>query len=187
MKRFAFAVLLVLTQALVAQASPDMTYDHIPDPTYKLVRLGSRWVIQDARGFFVGYYVAPRPKPQPYTPSYPAPRARSLSGSNSFGGASGFNSGYSYYNGDFGFNEVGYGYNYGPGFGPINNCGSNRSFRSNSSRRSGFSNGFSSGCSGGFFNSGFSGGGFNNGFNSCNRPQPQFREQPRTPALVPIR
>ena len=158
MKRFAFAVLLFLAQGLVAQASPDMTYDHLPDSTHKLVRLGSRWVIQDARGFFVGYYVAPRPKPQPYTPSYPSPQARRLAGSNSFqnssfGSPSGFNS----------FNN-GYGYN---GF------GFNTGF--------GFNNGF--GCNNGYrFNRGF-----NSGFNSCNRPQPQFREQPRTRAMVPVR
>ncbi len=140
MKRF--AVLLLLVQALVAHASADMTYDFLPDSTHKLVRLGSRWVIQDARGFFVGYYVAPRPKPQPFTPSTRSSSTRRLSGSSSFQDSSfGSSSG-------FGFGD-GYGYDYGFN----NNCNNS----------------------------------FNSGFNSCNQPQPQFQEQPRTPAMVPMR
>jgi len=48
-----------------AQAQPShLLYRAIPDPSYQLVRVGSHTVIQDARGFFVGYY-KPLPPPQP--------------------------------------------------------------------------------------------------------------------------
>lgn len=161
MKRLAFAAVL-LAQSLVAGASPDMTYDHLPDATHKLVRLGSRWVIQDARGFFVGYYVAPRPKPAAFTPTYSRPQTQNLSGSNSFGSAPGFgygNNGYSNFNNGFngfnnGFGFNGYGYN---GFG-FNGYGYNNSCRGN-------------------FNN------FNH-FNNCRQQPPRPVEQPRTRAMV---
>ena len=160
MKRFAFVAVLLI-QTLVAGASPDMTYDHLPDASHKLVRLGSRWVIQDAKGFFVGYYVAPRPQPVVTAPTYSRPQSRSFSNSSSSSFGSSFGSG------NYGYGNYGYGYN---GYG-YNGYGYNGYGYNNSCRRS--------------YNSSF---GFNSGFNNC-RPQPQPRpvEQPRTRAMVPVR
>ncbi|MBT9586010.1 hypothetical protein IV102_21900 [bacterium] len=98
-----------LTLGAQAWAAPDMVYHALPDPSYKLVNLGNRWVIQDQNGFFVGYYT-PAPPPATYVP---APKQTAARTSPGFGGGS---SGYSYgYNnfGNYGYNGYGYsGYGY---------------------------------------------------------------------------
>lgn len=46
---------------------PQPTFNELPAPDCRLVTLGNRTVIQDARGFFVGYYVA---RPTSTVPAY---------------------------------------------------------------------------------------------------------------------
>ena len=75
-----------------AWAAPDLVYHQLP-PNCHLVHMGTSWIIQDAKGFFVGYYT-PAPPPATYVPqSRPAPSARIPSSSASdYADSSGYNS-----------------------------------------------------------------------------------------------
>ena len=84
-------------------AAPDMVYHQVP-PNCNVVHLGSRWVIQDAQGFFVGYYT-PAPPPVTYVAPAPAPRQTGPS-------YQGYAPGPSYQNPySMGYSSGGYGYN----------------------------------------------------------------------------
>jgi len=107
-------IALVLTTASVWAAPEGNVYHTIADPTWHVTRIGSRWVIEDSRGFFVGYYVpqaAPVATPAPS--SAPAPTASAPTAppppasQGNAGGSYSYNGGYGYYNGGYG-----YGYNY---------------------------------------------------------------------------
>lgn len=111
---------LALFVGLSAGASAQATvYHQLPDPSYKLVRLGNQWVIQDASGFFVGYY-APEPPPNTYVPPVRQPvvaQSQSFSSRESGYGSYGYGS-YGY--GSYGYSPYGFS-NYG-NFGNYGHC-----------------------------------------------------------------
>lgn len=95
-------IAFALTTAAVWAAPEGNVYHTISDPTWHVTRIGSRWVIEDSRGFFVGYYV-PQPAPPVAAPAAPAATATNPPTSVSGNGASQGNPGDSYYdNGAFG-------------------------------------------------------------------------------------
>ncbi|MBX3172668.1 MAG: hypothetical protein KF760_35045 [Candidatus Eremiobacteraeota bacterium] len=114
-------IAFALTTAAVWAAPNDNVYHTIADPTWHVTRIGSRWVIEDSKGFFVGYYV-PLPTPPAAVPtvsSAPAaapstPAAASAPAAAQGNGAYGY--GYNGYgnNGFYGnnyYNNGGYYYN----------------------------------------------------------------------------
>lgn len=104
---------MVLTTPLWATPT-DIVYHQLPDPSCKLVNLGNRWVIQDAKGFFVGYYQPAPPKNTYVPPARPAAR-RPSGGSSTFGFSPGYNNNYGYGYGNY-YSPYGYGYGYRGGY-----------------------------------------------------------------------
>ncbi len=101
-------IALVLTTASVWAAPEGNVYHTIADPTWHVTRIGSRWVIEDSRGFFVGYYVPqPAPAPAPAPSSAPAtaaaPVAPPPASQGNAGGSYSNNGAYGYYNGGYGY------------------------------------------------------------------------------------
>lgn len=108
-------IAFALMTAAVWAAPEGNVYHTIADPTWHVTRIGSRWVIEDSKGFFVGYYV-----PQPAAPVAPvAPAAAKAPATTATPPAAGNsaaqgNSGSSYYNNGAYGNYSGYGFgNYG--------------------------------------------------------------------------
>ena len=122
-------IAFMLTTAAVWAAPEGNVYHTIADPTWHVTRIGSRWVIEDSRGFFVGYYV-PRPTaptvaaeppasvPAPAVTSNSAPQSNSGSSSSSNQASGDYSGGYGNYSG--------YGYGYG-----YNGFGNNGFYRNN--------------------------------------------------------
>lgn len=74
MKKFLWMIILPLLSESSVWAQP--VYKTLPDPTCRLVTLGSRVVVQDAQGFFLGYYQPAPPTAPPYTPMPKATTSR---------------------------------------------------------------------------------------------------------------
>ncbi|MBS2038167.1 hypothetical protein JST97_24490 [bacterium] len=114
---------IVLLTGSVWAAPEGNVYHTIADPTWHVSKIGTRWVIEDSRGFFVGYYV-PLPAPQVAAspkPVAPTPPTASTTNNASSSGGSYYNSAaYRNYNNGYGNNgfygNYGYG-NYGYGYG----------------------------------------------------------------------
>lgn len=105
-------IAFALTTAAVWAAPEGNVYHTIADPTWHVTKIGSRWVIEDSKGFFVGYYVpqatppvaAPAPSSAP-TSTASAPTVPPASNNGSGPDQGSYNGGYGNYNG------YGYGYN----------------------------------------------------------------------------
>lgn len=113
-------IAIALLTASVWAAPEGNVYHTIADPTWHVTRIGSRWVIEDSKGFFVGYYVpqaapaapaaAPTSTQQTTASAPPAPATGPAASSGNAGGSYYSNSAYGAYNGGYG-NYSGYGYN----------------------------------------------------------------------------
>ena len=101
-------IALVLATASVWAAEGNV-YHTIADPTWHVTRIGSRWVIEDSKGFFVGYYVPQQVAPvAPAASSAPATTATAPTAPPAPPTQS--NAGGSYSN-NYGYGNYGYGYN----------------------------------------------------------------------------
>ena len=113
-------MLLVLALTTASVWAENNVYREISDPTWRVTKIGPRWVIEDSKGFFVGYYVPKATPPAAAAPTAPDSNAPSASNSAPTAPSTGStanndsayydDSAYGNYNGGYG-NYNGFGYN----------------------------------------------------------------------------
>ena len=93
MKHFAGCLLLYIAGSVHVQAQPANVYRTLPDPSFQLVTVNRQTIIQDSRGFFVGYYRPLPPAAAPFVPQAKPQGVWAGISNNRFPGY-GYNNGY---------------------------------------------------------------------------------------------